>query len=425
MTAEPREHVLVLASTFPASAIDPVPTFVRDQVVAMAGQHPELEFSVLAPHDKRSMTTDVAKHSGYTEYRFHYFWPRGAERLAGRGIMPALRESPVLYVTVPFLFLGEFIATLRLVRRLKPAIIYAHWFTPQGIVAAWVSKLTGVPFVFTTHASDVDVWRKIPAFGPRIVRYASRKAKAITAVSVRSRDKLSTFFAGGTSPEIHIIPMGVDLPDVTVTADERALLRTRLGFDGKVVYLFMGRLVEKKGVPYLLEALAKREDDLADWVLAIAGDGPLREEIEAKVESLGLGHRVVFTGFVTGETKDDYLRAADVFVVPSIIASDGDAEGLPVALLEGLAYSLLCVATNESGADGILTDGVDGYLCAQKDSAGLGDQLVALDSLTPEQRATLSGAARDLARTFSWDTIATDHYDVLFAPLLPAREASA
>ena len=135
MSADPRRAVIVVASTFPASATDPVPAFVRDQVIALATLHPELDFHVLAPHDRRSATVDRTEHAEYTEHRFHYARPRRAEQLAGRGIMPALRENKLLYLVVPFLFTGELRALKRLAREVRPAIIYAHWFTPQAVVA--------------------------------------------------------------------------------------------------------------------------------------------------------------------------------------------------------------------------------------------------------------------------------------------------
>jgi glycosyltransferase involved in cell wall biosynthesis len=417
-----RTRVLVLASTFPAADDDPVPAFVRDQIIAMDERYPELEFSVLAPHDERSATRDFSKHASYDEYRFHYFWPRSAEKLAGRGIMPALRENKALFAVVPFLFIGEFFATLKLVRRVRPEIMYAHWFTPQALVASWVSRITRVPFVFTTHASDVDVWRRIPFFGPRIVRSATSRAKAVTAVSSRSREKLTRFF--GDAPitvPLGIIPMGVPVPDVSITPAEKAAERARLGLTAETIYLFIGRIVEKKGVPYLLEALSTASD-LGDYQLVIAGDGPLLDETRTAVTALGLDDRVVFTGFISGDEKDAYFRAADVMVVPSIISSDGDAEGLPVALLEGLAYGLPCIATNESGADDIITDGVDGHLVVQKDARALAAALETVHELGPDGRVALGARARELALSFTWSSIAERHYDFLFAPVLASTK---
>lgn len=83
-----------MASTFPASGNDPVPMFVKEQVIALKKRYPQLTFSVLAPHDARSKTADHTKHEHFDEYRFHYAWPHRLEKLAGRGIMPQLKKNP-------------------------------------------------------------------------------------------------------------------------------------------------------------------------------------------------------------------------------------------------------------------------------------------------------------------------------------------
>lgn len=418
-TSAPRARVLVLASTFPAHPGDSVPSFVRDQVEAMAAAHPELELHVLAPHDARTGTCDLTKHTQFTEHRYHYMRPRSWERLAHRGILPALRDDPRLYAVIPFLFLGQFIATLQVVRRLRPVMMYAHWFTPQAVVASWVTRLTGTPFVVTTHAADVEVWRKVPLVGAWIVRSTARRALAISAVSARSKRRLTDFFEENP-PTVEIIPMGVHPERQEVSEARKIVARAELGAWEKTIYLFLGRLVEKKGLPYLLEALV-RADMPRDWMLLVAGDGPLRREWETLTERLGLADRVLFLGHVADHTKAACLDAADVLVVPSVTAADGDVEGFPVVLLEGLGRGLLCVATYESGADDALEHGRHGLLCHERDPAALAACLVRLRSLPAEVRADMRVAARQLATYYEWPDIAERHVATLIAPVLRQR----
>lgn len=424
MSERERQSVVVVASTFPASPTDPVPAFVRDQVVALAEEYPHLDFHVLAPHDARSATVDRSEHEGYVEHRFHYARPRTAEKLAGRGIMPAIRENKLLYAVIPMLFAGEHRALVRLVREVRPAVIYAHWFTPQAIVAARVGARFDIPVVFTTHASDVEVWHRVPVLGPRIVRGVSRRVAAATAVSTRSRAKLLRFLGDDSTLPLAVIPMGVHMAgrEADPVARERARGELGVAADERCV-LLIGRLVEKKGTEFLLRALASADADFGPWRLVIAGDGPLREPLEALAAELGIADRVHFTGYVTGESKDAAFRAADIFAVPSVIAEDGDAEGLPVALLEGLSYGLPSIATPASGADDVLTDGVDGFLCADRDPADLLRALTAAAALSPDDRARLSEAARQTGARFDWPVVARAHYDFLFAPVLD-REAT-
>lgn len=403
-------RILVVASTFPAHDSDPVPAFVKDQIIALHQAYPALEFSVLAPHDRRSRTQAFSQHEHYGEYRFHYFWPFAAEKLAGRGIMPALKANPLNYLLIPFLFAGEFFALLRLTRRLKPAVIYAHWFTPQVVTAHLVGALTRTPFVFTTHSSDVAVWHKIPLLGPHIVRSNTKQARAVTAVSRRSLAKLESFFPpelwAKLQPRTRIIPMGVTLPDVSQAAQASKTI------------LFVGRLAEKKGVQYLLPAFAAVRDQLLDYTLVVAGDGPWRQQLERQARDLGLDNRVSFPGYVSGEAKARLVASAELFVVPSIIAKSGDAEGLPVSLMEGLASGKLCIATNESGADDVLTDGQDGWLIKQKDVNGLAAALVKAAGLDAHKRQAVAKRARATARQFAWPAVAKQHYEFLFKDLV-------
>lgn len=401
--------VLVVASTFPSSDTDPVPAFVRDQIVAMKQVDPELKFTVLAPHDPRSQTTHFSSHEAYDEYRFHYFVP-AFETLAGRGIMPALKANPFNYLLIPFLFIGEFFALLRLVRKENPDIIYAHWFTPQVVTTRMVAALTHTPYVFTTHASDVAVWHKIPLIGPSIVRGGTRKARKFTAVSRRSMDKLRVFFSdkewGRMIGNHRIIPMGVNLPTKhTAKPDANTIL-------------FVGRLAEKKGVQYLLPAFKTLHAKHQKSRLIIAGDGPMKSELEQQTKKLGIENCVEFPGYVSGDAKQHMIEQADICVVPSIItttgATKGDAEGLPVSLMEGLAYGKICIATNESGADDILTDSLDGYLVPEKNTSALSDALTRAFTLSAAKHDAMSAAARETAQQFSWDHVARQHIDFLF-----------
>lgn len=400
-------HILVVASTFPASDTDSVPSFVKDQIIAMSKLDKSIRFSVLAPHDKRSHTKDFSKHKYYDEYRFHYAFPYSMEKLAGRGILPALQANPLNYLLVPVLFIGECIALYKLSRKLKPDLLYAHWFTPQAINARIVGSLTKTPFIFTTHASDVSIWSKLPFFGATIVRSNVRKARAFTAVSRRSMDKLARFFSPKEWSTLQrrscIIPMGTEFPakkDITMPSDQKSII-------------FLGRLAEKKGIQYLLPAIKEVAKQHPTIHLTIAGDGPLRDSLNEQVATLKIGEYVTFTGYITGKTKQELVATHSIYVVPSIITDSGDAEGLPVSLMEGLASGRICIATNESGADDILTNGHDGFLIPQRDSLALKDALHKALSLDDKKRKAISVNAQKTAQQFSWQSIARQHIDFL------------
>ena len=409
------KHILVLASYIPASDADPHPGFVRDQVVALKKEYPSSQYSVLAAHDARSHAMrQIGRGRGteyYKEYRFHYFWPRSHETLAMGGILPALSRNPAYYLVLPFFVAAEFFALLKLTRRLKPDIIYAHWFTPQGINAGFVSALTHTPFVYTSHSSDVAVLRRLPLLGRALVRHFSRRARAITVVSRPSLERLREFFdekewsdIGG---KVAVISMGVEARAGTRSTKARA--------KGRKNILFIGRLVEKKGVQYLLPAFAPIQDLHPRAALTIAGDGPWLARLQEQARQLNLRpERITFAGYVTGDAKEVLIANADVCVVPSVIAANGDAEGLPVALLEGLAAGKICIATNESGAADIMTDEVDGFLVPHKNARRLATALDRSLRLSSKQLSRMQRRALKTSRRFAWPQIARKHYHHLF-----------
>lgn len=407
------QRIIVVASTFPASDNDSVPAFVKDQVEAMHQVDPSVEYRVMAPH-VASKTKSITRHLAFIEHRFHYALPRRFETLTAQGILPALKQQPLYYLLIPGLFIGEFIALLRLVRSLKPAYLYAHWFTPQAIVVSWVSHITGVPFVFTTHAADVDVWHRLPGLGAWIVRWTTRRAHAITAVSPRSLSKLEAFFTPtqwrAVEPRTRIIPMGTHRVDATSTPASH--YKQTYGYDDASIIFFMGRLAEKKGVRYLLEAFEQLQTPGVR--LVIAGDGPLRAQLEQQAASLLARDRIHFVGYLSGAAKSEYIAMSDVVVLPSIITDDGDAEGLPVVFMEALAAGKLTVATNESGADTIITDNKSGLLLPHKDARQLAQKIDYALRLSPEKAARIQSEARRTSRQFDWPTIAAKHLDFLF-----------
>ena len=156
---------------------------------------------------------------------------------------------------------------------------------------------------------------------------------------------------------VAVVPMGVDLASLAATEVDGAALKVEQRLDGKRVIAFIGRLVEKKGVAFLLEALSQivRDSTNRDLVLLVAGDGPLRDALVSQVQRLGLHDHVRFLGYVRDSGSSNCSWLADVVAVPSIETAAGDSEGFPVVVMEALAASKVCVATDATHAESIVT----------------------------------------------------------------------
>ena len=394
--------VLFAGSTFPRRRDDRLPDFLWQQVRWMMRVVPAMRAFVLAPHDRGAARRE--EWNGVEIRRFRYFLPSALQRLVYPAIWPNLRRSPWLILQLPFLLLAEFLATLRWTKRERFDLVYSHWFMPQGVACGLAALATGTPHAFTSHSSDVAVMRRMPLVGPWLVRLLVRRAIAITAVSTRSRDIIASFFPSrewsALSSKVAVIPMGVDLASWKDAGQK--------GRGSPAELLFVGRLAEKKGVEYLLEAMAADPLRSMNARLSIAGDGPLDKTLRSRAEALGLRQRVRFLGFIAGPAKIDLFRSAGIVVVPSIVTESGDAEGMPVVLLEALAAGKICVATDASGAPDILRGG-DAIVVPQRSAAALSAAIAHAIGMADSDRQAMSAQARETAERYSWDMIARLH----------------
>lgn len=421
-------RILVTTSTLPRWLGDAMPAFVLDQAIALTRALPGARIEILAPHHAGAAFDEVMH--GIPIHRFRYFWPPAFQRLAYSAMLPGIRRRPWLALQLPAFIVAQFFAILSQARRFRPTVIYSHWFMPQALAGSLAARLLGIPHVFTTHSSDVEVLRFVPLLGPALVRLITRSSHACTAVSRRTAGRLEAFFDRAEwqalAPRLQIIPMGVNLAELADKGSaQKAAARQALGLGESPVLLFLGRLTEKKGLGDLLQAAAELQRRHHPFSLVIAGEGPLRPEIESQIGQLDLGKTVRMAGFVSGQTKQDYLTASDVVVVPSIVTAAGDVEGLPVTLMEGMAAGRICVASDESGADDVITNGVDGFIVPAGDPNALAAALASVLKLDPSAVSDMSKRAAARMQVLDWAPVATAHYSHLFAALDPDPAAPA
>jgi len=370
-----KKRLLVLASTFPARLDDGVPAFVYD----IAEQEAEdFEVTVLTPRVPGAATRETM--GAVTVIRFPYF-PRRWEDLADGAILDNLRARRSRWLQVVPLLIGQMRAIRREVARSRPDAIHAHWVIPQGMSAVLVAP--SVPLLVTTHGGDIYALNNA-IFG-RIKRRVLRTAKAVTTVNAEMISRLEEW--GVDEAKLSLLPMGVPLDQAAEAKAGAVQVPGRL--------LVVGRLVEKKGIGVLLDAL-RNNVDAEGWSLVIVGDGPIRAELEAA--SAGLP--VEFRGQQSREEVLGEMAAASVLVLPSVSAASGDQEGLPVVLLEAAAMGSAIVASDLPGINEALTNEKNGLLVPQRDAAALGRALTRLLGDTT-LRERLGAAALERADDYS------------------------
>ena len=131
----------------------------------------------------------------------------------------------------------------------------------------------------------------------------------------------------------------------------------------------VGRLVEKKGFEYGLQAFARMAKSHSNVFLTVVGDGPRRRSLEQLSATLGIGDRVTFTGVLASRAVSEQLRRSDVLLAPSVTGHDGNREGSPMTVKEGSASQVVPVSTYHAGIPEIVEDGATGFLVNERDVA--------------------------------------------------------
>ena len=252
---------------------------------------------------------------------------------------------------IPFFFAGELISTIRILRRCRYDLIHAHWLIPQCLIAVIAIFLTNrrIPILCTSHGGDLYGLKG--RLLTRLKKWIIANSKALTVVSRSMRKEVKRLVAD--HEKVHVIPMGTDLKNRFVPPETRQNSRS---------LLFVGRLVEKKGLRYLIDALPLILKKHPQASLRIAGDGPEKGTLQSQSKSLGISDHIRFLGAVKNESLPDLYKTADVVVFPSVIAGGGDQKGFGLVLVEALGCECATVVTDIPAMQDIIVDGKTGRI---------------------------------------------------------------
>ena len=244
-------------------------------------------------------------------------------------------------------------------------------FGPNGVLANKLRQmgvLTGkIATVF--HGLDMSVQEYIKQ---NEIDYHSlfQETELQLPISHLWRDKLINL--GATPNKVIVHRMGVDLKHFDY---KRMLSPERETKRKKVFDVFtVARFTEKKGIKYAIESLGYLPDDLP-VCYKIAGYGKLKSELENKVKALGLSDKVIFCGALSSEQVKNEMLKADVFLQPSITASNGDMEGVPVSIMESMAIGTPVISTFHSGIPKLLENDKSGLLVPEKNAKAIAEKL--------------------------------------------------
>ena len=259
--------------------------------------------------------------------------------------------------------------------------LHAHFLHTPASVTRYAAALLGLPWTGSAHAKDIwttPEWEK---------REKLASCEWLVTCTSANRDHLAALAPAG---RVELVHHGVDAARFPATPVVRP---ARDGSREPVVILSVARLVAKKGVDILLDAFAFLPKNL-NWRLVHVGGGPLLRQLKRKSIALKIADRIEWRGSLEQPALLDEYRKADLFVLASRIAPDGDRDGIPNVLAEAQSQALACVATRVSGIPELVGEGT-GLLVEPEDAASLAQALAAL--IREPSRRTALGRAAQLA----------------------------
>lgn len=269
--------------------------------------------------------------------------------------------------------------------------------------AAFVSRITNVPFVYTIQGIGVRtdnllVDALVELYDRTIERLVARTARRVILLSKHLMSRATKL--GIKKSNAVIIPSGVDTnyfdPQRSEVKKKATTLRNELNISSnKTVIGFVGRLFPVKGLPYLISAVKQIEHEHPNIVLLIVGDGPQRADLEMMAKDLKA--KTIFAGWRTDTLP--YYAIMDIFALPSLF------EGLPNVMLEAMAMKNPVVATNVGGNVDLIIDSENGFLVPVQDYQGIASTLKKLieDAGLRKRMGVIN--RKIVKQTYSWDMI--------------------
>ncbi|UCC50646.1 MAG: glycosyltransferase [Anaerolineaceae bacterium] len=257
--------------------------------------------------------------------------------------------------------------------------VHAHFITLAAISASVVSELLGV--TYSVHAHAVGLFQR----NLQDVRRQLEDASRVITISTYHRAHIAELSSGITADEIDVVYCSLET--------ERFRPNPRLNGGGPIRLLSIGRLIEKKGFEYLIDACALLVGSGLEMRCRIAGAGPLQEALQARIDRHGLQGQVTLLGAVEQEHILELYRESDAFVLACVVGKDGNRDGLPVVLIEAMSCGLPVISTPVAGITDLIQPEETGILVEQRDSVALAEAMKEL-ILDGNRRKQLGRRAR-------------------------------
>ena len=384
----------VITSVYPEFKGDPHGIFVHRLMMEIVSQGHEV--FILAPFSDGK--TDYVL-DGVKVEKYNYFYPKKFQRLCGRsGMIDNVKEG--IFVKIQFITFIIFNAYSSCKKLNQMDVIHVQWPIPNGLGALLLKMLYKIPYINTIHGEEVYLSKKYHTT-PILKLLVNNSYKTLTNSSGTLKVCLES---GLKKDKLEILPFGVDTN----------IFRPYNGLKDETVIqiLSIGYLIERKGFQYLIKSIKEVLKIQDNVKLKIVGTGPLENQIKNQIKELKLERDVEIMGNVSDEELLNLYNSSDIFVLSSIVDSQGNTEGLGVVLLEAMACKLPVIASNIGGIPDIVHDNVNGILVPQKNVLELSKAINELINNEEFRKSMALNGYEMVKGHFSWEQIAKDYIEI-------------
>ncbi len=333
--------------------------------ISLGKEMPSHKWAVLAPSLKKGQTELACAYKIYrSPFFFKFLFPQ---------------------------WLPLVLALWGVILRERPNVMIAAQVLPVGTAVFLVSKITGIPYIVSTHGMDVT----LPLAQPRKMKLCGRifrNAKKIITVSRYTSAKIQTYGVGRSK-------IGFIFP-CHILAPQDAPLEYPAS-KKECILLTVGRLVKRKGHEYVIEALSRLRHNNPPIYYVVVGDGPQKEHLVRLAKDSDVGDRVLFSGSLADEAVKQWYKKCDIFIMTPY-EIEGDVEGFGIVYLEANAFGKPVIAARSGGVEDAVEDGISGLLVEPQDVSGICDAIAKLCSDIQLRRRLGEQGRERVKKEFQW-----------------------
>ncbi len=387
-------RIVHIATAFPRSDDDVITPWLVSLLESIRDRGHEVE--VLAPAYRGC---ESGTFRGIPVHRFRY-GPARLETLTHDETVPdRLARRPTYGALLPAYLMGGSLAATRIAAR-RPDVVHVHWPMPHAWFGGLLRAASGVGTAMVSSFYSVELrWveRRMPWLTP-FLRWSIETADLVTAISASTAGRVR----GLVDRPVAIVPFSA-----AVQPSSGRVETLPLEDGGPLELLFVGRLVERKGVETLVRALP-RVLEHREAHLTIVGEGEWEPEIRKAISAVGVESQVQMTGKISEPELERLYAGSDIFVLPAVVDRKGDTEGLGVVLLEALRFGRPIIASDIGGIPDIVRHGETGWLVEPGDPGGLARRIIQVAKRPEESRRVAVVGKRWVDERFALPSITSD-----------------